>query len=177
MNNLRGQLEKLEKTQRDGNFVDADGNLLAGQDDIKALMQRCWKWTEIVLERYVLFALASPSITNCSAAKAKSMNASRTSMNAYSRFGTNWIGCLSHRPGLCERLICSDISGNWTVLMRPESMAILSMRRGSRLISMLKGYLSSLNILLNRILIVSFTDFALPDPTQLCIHLCPAHLV
>lgn len=39
---------------KDGNFVDADGNTPAGQDEIKSLMERCWRWTEIVLERYVL---------------------------------------------------------------------------------------------------------------------------
>ncbi|KAJ5084411.1 hypothetical protein NUU61_008990 [Penicillium alfredii] len=51
VNGLREQLKKIEKSQKDGNFVDADGNILAGQDDLKSLIQRCWKWTEIVLER------------------------------------------------------------------------------------------------------------------------------
>jgi len=53
VNNLRDQLKKIEKTMKDGNFVDADGKPLAGQDELKALMRRCWRWTEIVLERYV----------------------------------------------------------------------------------------------------------------------------
>jgi hypothetical protein len=44
-------LKKIEATQKDGNFVDADGNPLAGQDELKSLIQRCWRWTEIVLER------------------------------------------------------------------------------------------------------------------------------
>lgn len=51
VNALREQLKKIESKMKDGNFVDAEGNVLAGQDDIKALMQRCWRWTEIVLER------------------------------------------------------------------------------------------------------------------------------
>ncbi|CAI7574526.1 hypothetical protein N7533_002666 [Penicillium manginii] len=51
VNNLREQLKKIEATQKDGNFVDADGNPLAGQDELKSLIQRCWRWTEIVLER------------------------------------------------------------------------------------------------------------------------------
>ncbi|OQD69972.1 hypothetical protein PENDEC_c028G00593 [Penicillium decumbens] len=51
VNNLRDQLKKIEKTMKDGNFVDADGKPLAGQDELKALMRRCWRWTEIVLER------------------------------------------------------------------------------------------------------------------------------
>jgi hypothetical protein len=53
VNNLREQLKKIEKGTKDGNFVDAEGNILPGQDDLKSLMRRCWRWTEIVLERYV----------------------------------------------------------------------------------------------------------------------------
>jgi hypothetical protein len=51
VNNLREQLKKIENTQRDGKFVDAEGNVQAGSDDLKSLMDRCWRWTEIVLER------------------------------------------------------------------------------------------------------------------------------
>ncbi|KAJ5141968.1 polysaccharide deacetylase family protein [Penicillium atrosanguineum] len=51
VNNLREQLKKIENTQKDGNFVDADGTPFAGQDDLKSLMYRCWRWTELVLER------------------------------------------------------------------------------------------------------------------------------
>ncbi|KAJ6044570.1 uncharacterized protein N7446_002763 [Penicillium canescens] len=51
VNNLREQLKKIEKGTKDGNFVDAEGNILAGQDRLKSLMHRCWRWTEIVLER------------------------------------------------------------------------------------------------------------------------------
>lgn len=51
MNNLREQLKKIENTLKDGKFVDADGNVQAGSDDLKLLMERCWRWTEIVLER------------------------------------------------------------------------------------------------------------------------------
>ncbi|KAJ5647664.1 hypothetical protein N7490_004036 [Penicillium lividum] len=51
VNSLRDQLKKIENQMKDGNFVDADGNILPGQDDLKSLMQRCWRWTEIVLER------------------------------------------------------------------------------------------------------------------------------
>lgn len=36
---------------KDGNFVGEDGSLLAHQDGLKLLMERCWRWTEIVLER------------------------------------------------------------------------------------------------------------------------------
>ncbi|KAJ5748131.1 uncharacterized protein N7511_009827 [Penicillium nucicola] len=51
VNSLREQLKKIEKGTQDGNFVNAEGNILAGQDELKSLIQRCWRWTEIVLER------------------------------------------------------------------------------------------------------------------------------
>lgn len=44
-------MKKIEASQKDGKFVDADGNPLAGQDGVKSLIERCWRWTEIVLER------------------------------------------------------------------------------------------------------------------------------
>ncbi|KAJ5947106.1 hypothetical protein N7466_000121 [Penicillium verhagenii] len=51
VNSLRDQLKKIESQMKDGNFVDDEGNILPGQDDIKSLMERCWRWTETVLER------------------------------------------------------------------------------------------------------------------------------
>lgn len=36
-----------------GNFVGANGKPLAGQDDVKDLLRRCWQWTDLVLEKYV----------------------------------------------------------------------------------------------------------------------------
>ncbi|KAJ5852019.1 uncharacterized protein N7529_011404 [Penicillium soppii] len=51
VNALREQLKKIENTMKDGSFVDTEGNILAGQDEVKSLFQRCWRWTEIVLER------------------------------------------------------------------------------------------------------------------------------
>ncbi|CAG8130831.1 unnamed protein product [Penicillium salamii] len=51
VNGLREQLKKIEKTTKDGNFVDTEGNILTGQDEVKSLIHRCWRWTEIVLER------------------------------------------------------------------------------------------------------------------------------
>ncbi|EPS27647.1 UPF0662 protein [Penicillium oxalicum] len=51
VNNLREQLKKIESTLKDGKFVDAEGKILAGSDNLKYLMERCWRWTEIVLER------------------------------------------------------------------------------------------------------------------------------
>ncbi|RAK88155.1 hypothetical protein BO79DRAFT_196266 [Aspergillus costaricaensis CBS 115574] len=49
---LRTQLKKIEEGMKDGQFVDAEGVPLSGaQGDVKLLMERCWLWTEIVLER------------------------------------------------------------------------------------------------------------------------------
>ncbi|KAJ5909014.1 UPF0662 protein [Penicillium taxi] len=51
VNNLREQLKKIEKHMKDGDFVDAEGNIVPGQDEVKNLLPRCWRWTESVLER------------------------------------------------------------------------------------------------------------------------------
>ncbi|KAJ5083724.1 UPF0662 protein [Penicillium angulare] len=51
VNSLRDQLKKIESHMKDGNFVDADGNVLPSQENVKTLMDRCWRWTETVLER------------------------------------------------------------------------------------------------------------------------------
>ncbi|KAL2808711.1 hypothetical protein BJX63DRAFT_408255 [Aspergillus granulosus] len=51
VNGLREQLKKIEETTKDGNFVDADGNPFPNQEDIKLLLHRCWRWSDIVLER------------------------------------------------------------------------------------------------------------------------------
>jgi len=51
VSNLRKQLEKVQGTLKDGKFVGPDGQPLQGQDSLKGLLERCWKWTEIVLER------------------------------------------------------------------------------------------------------------------------------
>ncbi|OJJ47499.1 hypothetical protein ASPZODRAFT_114257 [Penicilliopsis zonata CBS 506.65] len=48
---LQEQLKKIASTMKDGKFVSADGTLLAGQEGVKMLMERCQAWTEIVLER------------------------------------------------------------------------------------------------------------------------------
>ncbi|KAL4741750.1 hypothetical protein BDV11DRAFT_52853 [Aspergillus similis] len=51
VNGLRDQLKKIEDSMKDGNFVDANGSVLDNQEEVKLLLQRCWRWTEIVLER------------------------------------------------------------------------------------------------------------------------------
>lgn len=54
MRSYQEQLKKIEATLKDGNFVGADGTPLKGQDFVKALLERCWKWSELVLERYAI---------------------------------------------------------------------------------------------------------------------------
>jgi hypothetical protein len=51
VNGLREQLKKIEDTTKDGTFVDASGNPLPNQEDVKLLLHRCWRWSDIVLER------------------------------------------------------------------------------------------------------------------------------
>ncbi|KAL3445742.1 hypothetical protein BJX65DRAFT_280768 [Aspergillus insuetus] len=51
VNGLREQLKKIEDTTKDGRFVDASGNPLPNQEDVKLLLHRCWRWSDIVLER------------------------------------------------------------------------------------------------------------------------------
>ncbi|GAB1202699.1 hypothetical protein APSETT445_001320 [Aspergillus pseudonomiae] len=53
VNGLRDQLKKIQDSLKDGNFVGADGQPLPGQENVKGLLERCWQWTEIVLQRYV----------------------------------------------------------------------------------------------------------------------------
>ncbi|GAB1195388.1 hypothetical protein APSETT444_004647 [Aspergillus pseudonomiae] len=51
VNGLRDQLKKIQDSLKDGNFVGADGQPLPGQENVKGLLERCWQWTEIVLQR------------------------------------------------------------------------------------------------------------------------------
>ncbi|KAL2864634.1 uncharacterized protein BJX67DRAFT_361062 [Aspergillus lucknowensis] len=51
VNGLRDQLKKIEDTTKDGFFVDAEGSKYPNQEDVKSLLHRCWRWTEIVLDR------------------------------------------------------------------------------------------------------------------------------
>lgn len=48
---LRDQLKKIEDSMKDGNLVDSNGTPFENQQDVKLLLHRCWRWTEIVLER------------------------------------------------------------------------------------------------------------------------------
>ncbi|KAL4781896.1 hypothetical protein BJX76DRAFT_334185 [Aspergillus varians] len=51
LNGLRDQLKRIEKPMKDGNFVDSNGNPFDNQQDVKLLLHRCWRWTDMVLER------------------------------------------------------------------------------------------------------------------------------
>lgn len=76
-----------------GNFVGPDGTPLPGQDEIKALLHRCWTWTEIVLERYVL-VVGEQSFANTLTARERLTSDSGISMNDWWKSETNWTGCL-----------------------------------------------------------------------------------
>ncbi|PYH99239.1 hypothetical protein BO71DRAFT_343342 [Aspergillus ellipticus CBS 707.79] len=52
VNGFRNQLKTIQDKIKDGVFVDAEGAPLPGdQVDVKLLLERCWIWTEVVLER------------------------------------------------------------------------------------------------------------------------------
>ena len=38
---------------KDGNFVTSDGSIPQGQEIVKTLLERCLKWSEIVIARFV----------------------------------------------------------------------------------------------------------------------------
>lgn len=48
---LQERLKEIDAQTKDGNFVGPDGEILAGNDVVKPLLERCWRWTELVLER------------------------------------------------------------------------------------------------------------------------------
>ena len=83
-------MRKIDAHLKDGNFVDNDGKILAGQDELKSLKDRCWRWTEIVLERYVIYSAAmEPILTDLATAKERSMSVSRINMTPSSTSETN----------------------------------------------------------------------------------------
>ncbi|KAI1211775.1 uncharacterized protein F4807DRAFT_419005 [Annulohypoxylon truncatum] len=45
------ELKEIGEKRKDGQFVDDDGNVLRGSDNISALLDRCLSYTKIVLER------------------------------------------------------------------------------------------------------------------------------
>jgi len=48
---LQEQLKEVESHLQDGSFVGQDGPILGGQEVVKDLLDICWKWSGIVLER------------------------------------------------------------------------------------------------------------------------------
>lgn len=54
MEKLRKQLAEIDAQRKDGKFVGEDGQELAGSAELGDVFFRCSKWSEIVLDRYVL---------------------------------------------------------------------------------------------------------------------------
>ncbi|KAH8697151.1 hypothetical protein BGW36DRAFT_449743 [Talaromyces proteolyticus] len=48
---LQERLREIQIHTEDGKIVGSDGQVLSGQEVVKTLWDRCWRWTEIVLER------------------------------------------------------------------------------------------------------------------------------
>lgn len=82
---------------RDGDFVTSDGSIPQGQEIVKTLLDRCLKWSEIVLERLVEpgFPLykGNSFLTN-DLAREKLMNAFRKHITTWLTFETSSIGYL-----------------------------------------------------------------------------------
>ncbi|KAK4670586.1 uncharacterized protein QC763_213090 [Podospora pseudopauciseta] len=48
---LQAKLKEIEESRVDGKFVDEEGNEIRGSDLVSALLVRCLRWSDIVLER------------------------------------------------------------------------------------------------------------------------------
>jgi hypothetical protein len=48
---LRAQLKEIDAQRVDGNFVSADGEIPAGNEEVVDLLERCLMWSNIVLDR------------------------------------------------------------------------------------------------------------------------------
>ena len=51
---FRNQLEEIGAQRVQGNFVDDNGNVLKGSEKISTLLDRCLRYTSVVLERFVI---------------------------------------------------------------------------------------------------------------------------
>ncbi|KAF9880756.1 hypothetical protein CkaCkLH20_01798 [Colletotrichum karsti] len=48
---LQAQLRELDEKRKDGKFVSEDGKVPAGSEEVAELLEKCLKWSEVVLER------------------------------------------------------------------------------------------------------------------------------
>ncbi|KAI8633704.1 hypothetical protein F5Y19DRAFT_489165 [Xylariaceae sp. FL1651] len=48
---FEAQLNEIAEKRKDGKFVDEEGNVLQGSDDVSALLERCQMYTSLILER------------------------------------------------------------------------------------------------------------------------------
>lgn len=51
MQKYKAQLQEIDEQRVDGNFVNSDGEVPAGNEEVSELLRRCLLWTDIVLER------------------------------------------------------------------------------------------------------------------------------
>lgn len=52
MQRLQAQLKEIDETRVDGNFVNSEGKVLNGSTKVSELLEKCLKWSDIVLEKY-----------------------------------------------------------------------------------------------------------------------------
>ncbi len=48
---MYNQVKEIDAQRVDGKFVDANGQVAQGSDEVSALLQRCLRWSELSLER------------------------------------------------------------------------------------------------------------------------------
>ena len=168
---FRDQLKEIQSSTVNGKFLAEDGKLPAGQDIVLGLLNRCLKWSEIVLNRYTLyhgFFQLSFSLWQY-LGKEKSMNSSRKRMTNYAIFAISLRNYPWRRPGHYARQTYTIIKDSLTGLMSPVLTVILKTNLEPRQISMHKGYIypcSNWNSQLKMIV-----DPSISSATQLCIHL------
>lgn len=51
---LKEELAQVKVTMVDGKFLDSTGSVPRGQEVVSGLLSKCFLWSDIVLERWVL---------------------------------------------------------------------------------------------------------------------------
>ena len=63
MEGFRDQLKEIKASMVDGKFLAEDSSTPVGQEIVTGLLDRCFMWTGIVLERLLCLRRVSESIT------------------------------------------------------------------------------------------------------------------
>lgn len=58
LNELRGKLQEIKNTMTDGKLPDLEGHTSSGQDLVVPLLERCFKFSDLIEKKYVPSAVA-----------------------------------------------------------------------------------------------------------------------